>query len=209
MKEPAYPAPHLLDGPRWAGLRVGLLGGSFNPPHTGHLHASLTALRMLKLDFIWWLVTPQNPFKVADETPPLAERVALCRNFTPHPQILVSDLEKDINATRSIDTLLALRKFFPQTDFAWITGMDIAHEFHRWHRWHDILKQIATVHIARPPFQSLVQDCPLRLTGGTQNHQVLSRAAKASLQPGNSYWILDAKLVKTSSTEIRNNVINQ
>lgn len=209
MMTSAYPAPHLLDGHRWSGLRVGLLGGSFNPPHAGHLHASLTALRMLKLDFIWWLVTPQNPFKEADVTPPLDERVTLCRDFSRHPQILVSDIERDLNATRSIETILALRKFFSQTDFVWITGMDIAHEFHHWHRWHNILKQIATVHVARPPFQSMVQDCPLRLTGGNQNHHVLSHAAKASLQPGNSYWILDAKLVKTSSTEIRNGMNNQ
>lgn len=201
--------PHLLDSARWAHRRVGLLGGSFSPPHEGHVHASLTALRMLKLDFVWWLVTPQNPFKEADDTPPMAERLALCRDFVHHPQILVSGIEDDLNASRSVATLTALRQRFRQTDFVWITGMDIAHEFHHWHRWQDILKLVATVHVARPPFQSLVQDCPLRLTGGGQNHRVLSKAEKAPLQPGQSYWILDAKLVETSSTKIRNNIINQ
>jgi len=190
-------------------LRIGLLGGSFNPPHEGHTHISLTALRTLKLDFIWWLVTPQNPFKDADDTLPLDERIDMCRSFIHHPQILVTDIESEIGAARSYEMLIALRTAFPHTDFAWITGMDIAHEFHLWHRWQDLLKLTATAHIARPPFQSLVRDCPLRLTGGQQNHTVLSKAEKAPLSPGNSYWILDTKLLEMASSTLRNDMLNQ
>lgn len=204
-----YPPPHLLDSARWQGMRVGLLGGSFNPPHEGHMHASLTALRMLRLDFVWWLVTPQNPFKEAEGMVPYAERLALCRAYADHPRIMVSDIESQMGTIRTFDTLRSLKTAFPDTDFVWITGMDIAHEFHLWRRWQDILKLAPTVHVARPPFLSLVQDCPLRLTGGSQNHRVLSQAETIPLTPGHSYWILDAQLVDISSTKIRNNVTKQ
>ncbi|HEY8191051.1 MAG TPA: nicotinate-nucleotide adenylyltransferase [Alphaproteobacteria bacterium] len=201
--QPTFSPPHLLNGARWAGMRVGLLGGSFNPPHEGHLHISLTALRALKLDFIWWLVTPHNPLKEATGLMPYEERVAQCHDIAQHPQILVTDIENMTGTNRSYDTISIIRATCPRTDFAWITGMDIAHQFHLWHRWQDILGLIATAHIARPPFQSLIQDCPLRLAMG-QTHRVLSHAEKTDLSPRRSYWILDTPMMDISSTEIRN-----
>jgi nicotinate-nucleotide adenylyltransferase len=203
IQQPTFSPPHLLDGARWAGMRVGLLGGSFNPPHEGHLHISLTALRMLELDFIWWLVTPHNPLKDPAELLPYDERVTLCRDMAQPPQIIVTDIEAMTGTNRSYDTLALIRAAFPRTDFVWVTGMDIAHQFHLWHRWRDILGLTATAHIARPPFQSLIQDCPLRRLDHGHTHRVISHAEKADLAPHTSYWILDSRMVDISSTGIR------
>lgn len=164
---------------------------------------------MLKLDFVWWLITPQNPLKVDMEIPPLEERVARCEEFVTHPQILVSDIEAQTGTTRSVETLTTLTRHFPATEFIWITGMDITREFHEWYRWRDILKLVATAHVARPPAEALVRASPLQLTGGPQNHRTLNRPEKVALSPGRSYWILDSKLLDISSTYIRNNISNQ
>ena len=94
-----FTPPHTLNTPRWNNMRVGLLGGSFNPPHKGHLHISLAALNSLQLDAIWWLVTPQNPLK-GDITPlPIEEPIALSQELITHPKILVTDIEKDKQAS--------------------------------------------------------------------------------------------------------------
>lgn len=197
-----FSPPHLMDGQRWAGKRIGLLGGSFNPPHEGHLHISLIALQSLKLDYIWWLVTPQNPLKEASSLAPYEDRVRACRSFVHHPQILITDLERQLDVNRSYDTVCALNKAFPQTQFVWITGMDNALNFHRWHRWRDILGEIATAHVARPPAWSLIEACPLRMLA-SQKHHYLNSARKAELAPGHTYWLLQKKMLAVSSTEIR------
>src|SRR5688572_19519709 len=103
-----FALPHLHDGPRWKGLRVGLLGGSFNPPHEGHVHISLAALKGLELDAVWWLVTPQNPVK-AEQPLPLEERVRLSRELVRHPKILVSDIEKDLDTQLTYHTIRKLK----------------------------------------------------------------------------------------------------
>lgn len=200
-----HPPPHIYDGHRWRGLRVGLLGGSFNPPHSGHVHISQFALRMLGLDAVWWLVTPQNPLKAVEGMKPYAERLTASRRLLRHqPRILTSDLERQTGTNRTYDTILRLRTAFPATEFVLITGLDNALTFHKWYRWRDILGHVATAHIARPPALSLVRDCPLlRLTG--QNHHILSRGQMPLLAPGHSYWILQSPLRAISSTKIRNN----
>jgi len=198
-----YSPPHLLDGARWKNLRVGLVGGSFNPPHEGHLHLSRTALHMLKLDYIWWLVTPQNPHKSSRDLAPFDKRIKLCQTITKYePQILVSDLEQQTGTTRSYDTLHALHSAFPLTDFLWITGMDNALTFHRWHKWQDILKLVATAHVARPPAESMAVGCPLRQMS-SQTHICPDSAVKADLTPGHTYWLTKVPMLDISSTRIR------
>jgi nicotinate-nucleotide adenylyltransferase len=197
-----FTPPHLLDSDRWAGMRIGLLGGSFNPPHQGHVHISLIAMQALKLDFIWWLATPQNPLKPQTGLMPYIERLQLCQALVRHPRILVSDLERQLRVNRTYDTVRALKPRFPRTSFVWLTGMDNAQTFHLWYRWRHILGEISTAHIARPPYWSLIRACPLAMTG-TQNHVCLDSPQKADLSPGNTYWILQKKMVDISSTNIR------
>lgn len=186
-------------------MRIGILGGSFNPPHHGHLHISLTALKMLRLDCLWWLVTPQNPLKKNLEMMAYEERLDRCQALTAmHPHILVTDIEQQMNLRYSYDTVCYLRDTFPHTDFVMLTGMDNALSFHLWRNWRDILDVMATAHIARPPFWAMVESCPLKGLR-TQNHHILDKAFSADLSPHNSYWLLHTPRVDISSSEIRKN----
>lgn len=198
-----FSPPTLLNSPRWSGMRVGLLGGSFNPPHEGHLHISEAALKGLDLDAVWWLVSPQNPIK-ADKPLPLGERMALCKTLVDHPQILVSDIEKDIGTTITYFTVKKLKRHFPKTEFVWISGMDNARSLHKWNHWQKLLGEICMLHLTRNPAKSLVQACPLKMLG-TQKHLFIEKSGKLPLDPGTTYWMMQKKMVNISSTEIREN----
>lgn len=193
--------PHLLDTQRWKDRRVGLLGGSFNPPHEGHLHISLAALAGLGLDALWWLVSPQNPLK-EDAPRPLQERVALSEALVRHPKILITDLEKDLETNFTYETIKKLRARFPGTHFVWVGGMDNALGLHEWQRWKDLLTLVPTLHITRMPARLLIQKCPLRLYH-RQKHVILSKGGKPPLDPGTSYWLLQKSMVDASSTALR------
>ena len=137
-------------GPVAPGMRIGLLGGSFNPAHEGHVHVSEVALKRLGLDFVWWLVTPQNPLKPVAGMAPLSERVKSARIVARHPRIVVMDIEHDFRTHYSFDTLCALQKRFPQLKFTWLMGSDNLQIFRRWHRWADIVKRVPIAVIQRP-----------------------------------------------------------
>ena len=196
-----FSSPHLLNGPRWKNKRVGLLGGSFNPPHEGHVHISLAAMKGLHLDAIWWLVSPQNPIK-SDTPLPLDERMKLCENLVDHPKILITDIEKEIGTTITYYTIKTLKKYYADTQFVWISGMDNALGLHRWHHWRDLLKEIPMVHLTRNPARSLVSACPLRMYG-KQKHVVIDKGGEYPLDSGITYWMMQKKIVNISSTEIR------
>ncbi len=196
-----FALPQLRDSQRWKGMRVGLLGGSFNPPHEGHVHISLVALKGLELDAIWWLVTPQNPIK-SEKPLPLEERMRLSRDLITHPKILVTDIEKDLNTTVTYETVRKLKTHYPATQFVWISGMDNALNLHRWHKWRELLKEICMVHVTRMPAKSLIARSPLRMLSG-QKHVVLNKAGKHPLESGTTYWMLQKKMVDVSSTQIR------
>src|SRR5690606_10326285 len=156
---PALPAargaatePNPLAGRLWAGLRVGLLGGSFNPAHAGHRHISLEALRRLKLDEIWWLVTPQNPLKPVCGTAPLDRRVAAARRVADHPRIRVTDIERRLGTRYTADTLAALTARFPRTRFVWLMGADNLAQIHRWRHWTRIFHTVPIAVLDRPTY---------------------------------------------------------
>lgn len=192
-----------LDNQKWNGLRVGILGGSFNPPHQGHLHISRIAINMLALDYVWWLVTPQNPLKSNIENASFEDRFNACRAITRHdPRIIVTDFEQRLGLQYTADTIVALRRHYPKTKFVWVMGMDNALTFHTWERWQEILGNMATAHIARPPFYNMVEESPLRNLA-SQRHIFLQRGKKVALQPHTSYWIMQNHLMDISSTNIR------
>lgn len=197
-----FTPPHVLNSPRWKNKRVGLLGGSFNPPHEGHVHISVAAMKGLHLDAVWWLVSPQNPIK--DTKPlPLDERMILCQNLVEHPKILISDIEKDLGTTITYYSVKRLKTLYPHTEFVWISGMDNALGLHRWHHWKDLLAEIPMVHLTRNPARSLVSSCPLRMYG-KQKHVVIDKGGHYSLDSGTTYWMMQKKMLNISSTEIRN-----
>jgi nicotinate-nucleotide adenylyltransferase len=137
-------------GPVADGLRIGLLGGSFNPAHEGHLYVSEVALKRLGLDYVWWLVTPHNPLKSRTTLMPLADRVRAASSVANHPRIVVMDIERCLGTRYSIDTLTALQKRFPRLSFVWLMGSDNLEIFRRWRRWADMVRQVPIAVIQRP-----------------------------------------------------------
>jgi nicotinate-nucleotide adenylyltransferase len=135
-------------GPVADGLTIGLLGGSFDPPHSGHLYVSLTALRTLKLDYVWWLVSPGNPLKKAPT--PLPQRLAAARKLARHPRIIVSDIERPLGTRYTIDTVAALQRRFPKIRFVWLMGSDNLATFHLWRNWEEIALRLPLAVVQRP-----------------------------------------------------------
>ncbi|MHA1537326.1 MAG: nicotinate-nucleotide adenylyltransferase [Alphaproteobacteria bacterium] len=133
-------------------LRIGLLGGSFNPAHSGHLLLSLEALRRLELDRIWWLVSPQNPLKPTDGMAPFAQRLAAAQDLARHPRLVVSDIEARLGTRRTANTLARLTGRFPRNHFVWLMGADNLVQISRWSRWREIFERVPVAVFARPSY---------------------------------------------------------
>ena len=146
-------APHLLSAQSWRGLRIGLLGGSFNPAHAGHLHISLLALHRMEVDFVWWLVSPQNPLKSKHGMASFNERLKSAGKITKsHPRIIVSDIEAQLGTRFTADTLKKLQARFPGTRFIWMMGADNLLQIPHWQRWQEIFKTCDVAVFRRPPY---------------------------------------------------------
>lgn len=131
------------------GTTVGLLGGSFDPPHSGHVHITNQAFQAFGLHRIWWLVSPQNPLK--DKKPSsLALRVNKCKNIVQHPKVFVSDIEGRLNTHVTAQTLRKLYLLYPGVRFVWLMGADNLSNFHNWEEWTWIMENIPIGIMARP-----------------------------------------------------------
>jgi nicotinate-nucleotide adenylyltransferase len=119
-------------------MRIGLFGGTFDPPHAAHRAACLLAMRRLDLDRVWWLVTPGNPLKNTRGLAPLAERIAAARALAHHPRIDVTGLEAALGTTYTYETVSYLVRRCRGVHFVWIMGADNLRSFHRWQRWRGI-----------------------------------------------------------------------
>lgn len=138
--------------PALPGQRIGLFGGSFNPAHAGHRAISLEALKRLDLDWIWWLVAPQNPLKDPSESTALDLRLQKARLVASHPRIRITGFEAAISSRYTADTVQAAGGFWPSTHFVWIMGADCLGELHRWQDWTDLVESIPIAVINRPGF---------------------------------------------------------
>jgi len=133
------------------GMRIGLLGGSFNPPHEAHRAISLFAMKRLRLDRIWWLVSPGNPLKDNGTLHTLRERVSAAKKIAHHPRIDISCLETVIGTRYTADTISYLRRRCPGARFVWIMGADNLAQFSRWERWQNIASMVPIAVVDRPP----------------------------------------------------------
>jgi nicotinate (nicotinamide) nucleotide adenylyltransferase/ribosome silencing factor RsfS/YbeB/iojap len=146
------PSPAGGGGLGWGqkGRRIGLLGGSFNPAHGGHLHISRLALQRLGLDEVWWLVSPQNPLKPVSGMAPFANRFDQAAAMAADERrIQVSDIEARLSSTYTADTLKALRRRFPHARFVWLMGGDNLAQFPYWKQWQDIFRTVPIAVFAR------------------------------------------------------------
>ncbi|WP_417491997.1 nicotinate-nucleotide adenylyltransferase [Maricaulis sp.] len=131
------------------GMKIGLFGGSFDPPHTGHLHVADAARRRLGLDRIWWLVSPQNPLKDRQAND-LDSRIAAVSALAGQPGMVISDIESRLGCNRTVDLVRALNRLYPGVHFVWLMGADNLKSFHRWGQWRAIFESIPIAVISRP-----------------------------------------------------------
>ena len=132
------------------GMRIGLFGGSFNPPHEGHRLVALQCLKRLALDKVWILVTPGNPLKDHAELAPLGERMARARELMRHPDLVVTGFETAHRFSYTFETLSFLTTTRPAVKFVWIMGADSLMTFHHWERWEDVAETMPMAIYARP-----------------------------------------------------------
>ena len=185
------------------GLRVGLLGGSFNPPHAAHRAISLFALKRLNLDRVWWLVTPGNPLKDVSALHSLAGRMTAARTMADDPRIDVSGVEAAIGTRYTADTLRYLKLRCPGVDFVWIMGVDNLAQFHRWQRWRDIAATIPIAVIDRAAQGLRGMASPAALALARDRLPERDAALLPGLRPPAWVFLTGLKL-SASSTGMRN-----
>ena len=128
---------------------MGLLGGSFDPPHAGHVHITREALKRFGLDRVWWLVSPGNPLKQRGPAA-LERRIAAARALVDHPRVHVSDFEARSGTRYTAETIAALQAAYPQVRFVWLMGADNLAQFHLWKDWQEIVARVPIGVLARP-----------------------------------------------------------
>lgn len=134
------------------GLKVGLLGGSFNPAHEGHLHITRMCLTSLGLDRAWWLVSPGNPLKPEKGMAPYEDRFASAEELARDPRIVVSGIERELGTRYTADTLIALTERFADVNFVWLMGADNMLQFPKWRNWREILEMVPVAVYPRPGY---------------------------------------------------------
>jgi nicotinate-nucleotide adenylyltransferase len=185
------------------GMRIGLLGGSFNPPHIAHRAISQFAIKRLKLDRVWWLVSPGNPLKDHAALRDLDERAEAARRMANDPRIDVSCLEAVIGTRYTADTITYLRRRASGLRLVWIMGADNLAQFHRWQNWRRIASEVPIAVIDRPPQSFRAMAAPAA--------QALSRyrlpenqAGRLADQRAPAWVFLTGMKLNLSSTGLRN-----
>ena len=180
---------------------MGLFGGSFDPPHQGHVHVTREAMKAFGLDRVWWLVSPGNPLKERGPAP-LARRMMAARAVMQHPRVKVTDIEALTGTRATADTLAALRHLYPQVRFVWLMGADNLAQFHRWKDWRQIMDNVPVGVVARPGDRISARMSPAarlyakyRIDG--QARHLLGRAEAPA------WCFVNVPMVDVSSTELR------
>lgn len=187
------------------GQRIGVMGGTFNPPHGGHALVSRTALRRLGLDQLWWVVTPGNPLKINNGLPPAAERMELCRRLAADRRMRITAFEEALDTPFTAATLAFLNRRYPDVHFVWIMGADNLASFHRWQHWREIAGSVPITVVDRPGWRLKALASPAA--------QWMRRAyipeAKARTLPlmrAPAWTFLTGPLSALSSTELRSSL---
>ena len=184
------------------GNRIGLFGGSFNPPHSGHRLVALTALKRLGLDQIWWFVTPGNPLKDHGNLAPLEERVRTTSGVADHPRMKITAHEAVLGSPYTARTVEMLQLRRPELRFVWIMGADNLASFHHWQNWQDIVRRIPIAVVNRPGASLSVLSAPM--AKAYENYRLPERNAGLLTDLKPPVWtFIHAPLDETSSTALR------
>ena len=184
------------------GMRIGVMGGTFNPPHGGHALISRTALRRLQLDQLWWLVTPGNPLKHHNGLPPVQDRMDRCRELAADRRMRITAFEEDLATPYTAATLSFLVRRYPGVHFVWIMGADNLASFHRWQHWRDIARHVPIAVVDRPGWR-------LKALASPAAHWMRrayvpeGRAGRLAFNPAPAWTFLTGPLSRLSSTDIR------
>lgn len=187
--------------------RIGLLGGSFNPPQLGHLSMAKNLHRFAGCDEVWLLVTPNNPFKDPEGYASLADRMHMCELMAEgRPWLKVSDIEREFGCIRTFETLANLRQHFPGDQFIWSMGGDNLLEFHRWEGWEEIISHHPIVVFGRPGADGVMDSVAMR--AAEKSGFTLKDATHIS-EGATGFLFCNNKLMDVSSTRIRHALIHQ
>jgi nicotinate-nucleotide adenylyltransferase len=183
-------------------MRIGLFGGSFDPPHAGHREVSLVALRALGLDQVWWLVSPHNPLKPNAPSEDLARRVAAARAVARHPQIKVTGVEASLGTTYTAETLRRLAPRLRGVDAVWMMGADNLRSFHRWRDWPAIAATMPIAVFNRPGEALRALSAPAARALSRRRLPATAGQALAGMAP--PAWVfLPSPHIPLSSTALR------
>lgn len=186
-----------------AGQVVGLLGGSFDPAHEGHVHITRTALKRFGLDRVWWLVSPANPLKKRGPAL-LSDRMARARQVMQHPRVEVTDIESRLGTRYTAETVAALQARYPAVRFVWLMGADNLAQFHRWQDWRWIMDNVPVGVLARPNDRISAR---LSKAARVYREAMLQGRASEVLGRGNAprWCFVNIPMSDASSTAIRSN----
>ncbi len=181
------------------GMVIGLLGGSFDPAHSGHVHITREALKRMGLDRVWWLVSPANPLK-ARQPAPMRDRLARARKVMQDPRVVVTDLEVLLGTRFTAETIARLQAMYPGVRFVWLMGADNRVQFHKWERWKDILRAVPVGVLARPG-----SGVAARLSVAARAFRVarVGRGEELGTRRAPAWCFVNLPLDETSSSEIR------
>ncbi|MBL4626498.1 MAG: nicotinate-nucleotide adenylyltransferase [Roseicyclus sp.] len=183
------------------GQVIGLFGGSFDPPHEGHVHVSREALKRFGLDRVWWLMSPGNPLK-AHGPAPMERRMEAARALVSHPRVAVTDIEAHLGTRYTAATLERLRALYPGVRFVWLMGADNLAQFHHWQHWEWIMENVPVGVLARPG-----QRISARTSVAAQRFRSAKIPATAAHLLGHAkapaWCFLNVPMMDVSSSEIR------
>ena len=195
--------PHCEDG-----MTIGLFGGSFNPPHNGHVHVCETALKRGHFDRVWWLVTPGNPLKDTSELESLASRLRKCHELVNHPKMQITAFEAKHNLRYTEETLALLKRLRPRVNFVWLMGADNLKNFHQWQNWRQIAKMMPIMIIDRPGFTLSYLSAQAAIALSRYRIDETDAELLSLMRPP-AWCFIHAPRSSLSSTAIRNNHKNK
>ncbi len=182
-------------------MRIGLLGGSFDPAHEGHVAITRAALCQFRLHRVWWLVSPGNPLKARGPAP-MAERLAHARRLLTDPRVVVTDIERRLGTRMTADTITALKRLYPGVRFVWLMGSDNLVQFHRWDRWKQIAASVPIGVLARPGSRTSARHSTAA-QAMARARLPLSQAGTLALRRPPAWVLLNLPMSRQSSTALR------